>query len=118
MTMIDEEELVRLLQGLGDSFEISNEVQGAILEAARPEPRAPEEVDADSIDSPFDPQGQGFSCRSSATTALGRWDHIRRRLTEQFRQSAHGGTDQIGAKERRSVTTIGALGVKWDRWWI
>ena len=39
MTMIDEEELARLLEDLGASFEVSNEAQAAILEAGRPEPR-------------------------------------------------------------------------------
>lgn len=37
--MIDEEELAELLQELGDSFEVSNEAQAAILETATPEPR-------------------------------------------------------------------------------
>ena len=36
MTMIDEEELARLLQELGDSFEVSTEAEAAILQAAEP----------------------------------------------------------------------------------
>ena len=37
--MIDEKELVRLLQELGDSFDVSSEAGAAILDAAKPEPR-------------------------------------------------------------------------------
>jgi hypothetical protein len=39
VTLIDEEELARLLHEFGDSFEVSNEAQAAILEAVAPEPR-------------------------------------------------------------------------------
>ena len=38
MTMIDEEELVRLLRELGDSFEVSDEARAAVVQAATPEP--------------------------------------------------------------------------------
>ncbi len=37
--MIEEDELARLLQELGDSFKVSSEAQAAILEAAKPAPR-------------------------------------------------------------------------------
>ena len=114
MTMIDEEELVRLLEELGNSFEVSIEARAAIVEAATPEPRERRKKSTP-IQSlvPSTRKGKGTLVAAALVLLLAGGIHICRRLTEQFRRPPLGILCDIG-----EAGTIATLGVTRSHIWI
>jgi hypothetical protein len=92
MTMIDEEEITRLLRQLGDSFDVSDEAQVAILEEGIPEAHLQAEVHERgtrirSLASFIDHRQKGVTCRSDPGPSRGRRHHTGGGATERFTES-------------------------------